>query len=510
MNAYLVLDKKLTRQDIQLKKLSQYLHQHPQWCQKRLELAQLLYSRGRWLQAIDEYRRVLELQPQLLEARLQLANILHQLGRESEAIEIYLGTLPLSPNIATLRQVTGWIEACRRRPQIALKKFESAASLEPDKATHWHALGQVYLEKESPLEALQAFDTLLAMNPNDIVALRNSYAPLLTVGNFREGLRRLRQALRLAPNDFLSLQRMIDHRCQQRLVDGKQGHHTKKLIQTVLQLAPDNADAYHSLALYHLVRGEWSRGVAVIEQFVRLHPENFRSWYHYAQCLYQTGNAKAAAEAILQAYTSYHNHPDIYLALCEIFPDAGRLNHLEPLVEEMLLRFPECWNVWVSAGQLLVESFQDPERGCSVSAKGPQLQPQLADAWFRHGRVLALAGRHKEALIALEQGWQRLPSQGGYLSSVPAAIWLGESYQALEDYSSSQHWWTQAAQRAPKLRQFNPAIADYWQGKALEALGDVTGAQQAYQSAINQQLLHPINGKVKLALVRVSNRRLTA
>ncbi|NEP56106.1 MAG: tetratricopeptide repeat protein [Symploca sp. SIO2G7] len=503
MNAHLVLDNQPIRQDTQLKTLSQYLQQHPQWCQKRLELAQLLYNRGRWQQAIEEYHRVLEWQPQLLEARLQLANILHQLGRESEAIEIYLSALPLSPNVAILHQVTGWIETCRRRPQIAVKMFESAASLEPGNVAHWHALGQVHLEKKSPFEALRAFDKALAINPDDIVALRNSYEPLLAVGNFREGLRRLKQALKLAPNDFSSLKRMVDHRCYQRLVYGEEDHQTQELMQTALQLAPDNADAYHSLALYHLVQGEWARSVAEIQRFALLHPNNSKSWYYYAQCLYQTGNAKAAAEAMLQAYTIYHNHPDIYLALCEIFPDAGRLNHLELLIEDMLEHFPECWTVWAKAGQLLVESFRELERGCRISAKGPQLQPELAEAWFCHGRVLALAGRHREALVALEQGWQRLPSQGGYLSSVPAAMWLGEIYQALEDDTSSQHWWTEAAKRASELRQFNPATADYWQGKALEALGNVAGAQQAYRSALHQQLFHPCNGKVKLALARL-------
>jgi len=503
MNAHVVLDNKPIRQDIQLKKLSQFLHQNPHWCQKRLELAQLLYSRGRWQQAIEEYRRVLEWQPKLLEARLQLGNILHQLGRESEAIEIYLSALPLSPNIATLRQVSGWIEACRRRPQIALKKFESAASLEPDNATHWHALGQVNLEKKSPLKALRAFDQVLAMNPNDIVALRNSYHSLLAVGNFREGLRRLRQALKLAPNDFLTLKLMVGHRCQQRLVYTEEGQQTKELIQTALQLAPEDADAYYNLALYHLVRGEWTTGVAVMQRFARLHPDDSRSWYHYAQCLFHTGNAKAAAEAILRAYTIYHNRPDIYLALCEIFPDAGRLNHLEPLIEDMLQRFPECWSVWVRAGELLVESFQDIERGCSLSAKGPQLQPQLAEAWFRHGRVLALGGRHREALVALEQGWQRLPSEGGYQTSVFAAMWLGESYQTLGDSTNSRHWWQETVQRAIELREFNPAIADYWQGKALEALGNVADAKQAYRNALTRQLFHPTNGKAKLALVRL-------
>jgi hypothetical protein len=62
------------------------------------------------------------------------------------------------------------------------------------------------------------------------------------------------------------------------------------------------------------------------------------------------------------------------------------------------------------AGRVLVEHFKEFERGCEVSEEGTQLQPQLADAWFRRGRVLALAGKHREAVEVLEKGcisWER-------------------------------------------------------------------------------------------------------
>lgn len=252
----------------------------------------------------------------------------------------------------------------------------------------------------------------------------------------------------------------------------------------------------------------------MLQKFTQEHPKSPGGWYHYARSLFQTGNSQAAAEAILTAYTLYQNDCEIYRALCEILPNAGRLNELHQLaikgttppvspatlVEEMLARFPERWSVWATAGRVLVESFKDIERGCTVSAKGTQLQPQLADTWFRHGRVLALAGRHQEAVEVLEQGWQWLPQEGGYLQSVPAAVWLGESYQALGDEARSRRWWEEACQRAKALVEFNPATAYYWQGRALSALGDVTGAKQAYRSAFSEQLLYPAHGEVKEAI----------
>jgi tetratricopeptide (TPR) repeat protein len=519
VNAHLVLDKQPTRQDIKLKTLSNYVQQHPSGWKKRLELAELLYSMGHWQEAVQEYRQVLQRQPHLMQVRLQLGKILQLMGRQADAIAVYQSALFLSPNMATQNHLNGLIEVCRCCPQQAVRLFESAASLEPNNPAHWYALGQVHLEAESPVAALRSFDAILSRNPDDIVALSWSYDPLLAVGNFQEAQRRLEQALKLAPNDCRTLERLATHRCYQGLVWGEEGKQTRQLIRAALRLAPDSANAHQVLSLYHLHRGEWEKGVAVLLQFAQQHPQSPGGWYHYAWCLFHTGYFQGAADAILKAYRLYQNDCEIYRALCEILPAAGRLGELHQvaiqsttppsphcplssasLVEEMLDRFPQRWSVWVSAGRVLVEGFKDLERGCRVSATGVQLQPQLADAWFRHGRVLALAGRHREAVEALNHGWQWLPQQGDYMRSVPAALWLGESYQALGDEARSRKWWEEGYQRAQAMLEFNLATAYYWQGKTLSALGDMTGAKRAYRSALSQHLPYPACEEVKEAL----------
>lgn len=502
LNAYLILDNKITRQEIKLKTLCKYVQQHPQGWKKRLEVAELLYAVGRWEQAVEEYRQVLKRQPHLIDVRLQLGKMLHLMAREAEAIEVYESALFLSRNVATRQHITGLIESCRQHYQAAVKAFESAASLEPDNVAHWLALGQAYLEIESPV-SVQAFDTILKLNPDDIVALSYSYEALMAVGHFQEAGRRVSRALELAPDDVRLRKQMAAHRIYIGLVSGEEGKQTRQMIRGVLQLAPHAADACELLAYYHLFRGEWEKGVALLQEFAEKHPNSPSGWYHYARCLFHTGNSQLAAEAILKAYTLYQNDCEIYRTLCEILPAAGRLEELQPLVAEMLQRFPERWSVWATAGRVLVESFNDINRGCAVSAKGTQLQPQLADSWFRHGRVLALAGRHKEAVEALEQGWQLLPEEGGYLRSVQAAVWLGESYRAIGDEATSWNWYEEACARAKELMEFNPATAHYWQSRVLEALGNVMGAIQAYRTALSCQLLYSAHREVKEALKRL-------
>src|SRR5205085_10053117 len=132
--------------------------------------------------------------------------------------------------------------------------------------------------------------------------------------------------------------------------------------QTILRLAPDAANAHQVLSQYHLHRGEWEKSLAVLLKFTQEHPKSPSGWYHYANCLFHTGNSQAAAEANLKAYTLYQNDCEIYRSLCEILPNAGRHNELQQLaikdrtshaslLEEMFDRFPQRWSVWVTAGR---------------------------------------------------------------------------------------------------------------------------------------------------------------
>ncbi|MCV3216121.1 tetratricopeptide repeat protein [Plectonema radiosum NIES-515] len=515
MNAHLVLEEKPARLEQKLITLSKYVHKYPQGWKKRLELADLHYKIGNWQQAVAEYRQVISRQPELIDVRLQLGKILQLMGLEKEALEIYEKALFLSENEGTQNHVNGLIAVCRGESHKAIIAFNLAAALEPDKIVHWLALAQVHQGRENSIGTLSALKQVLSVNPDDVVALIHSYDALMAVGDIQAARGRLNRAIALAGDDLRVLQRQIDRRCQMRLVSGKEGKLTKNMITSALQQAPHGAEAHNSLAYYHILRGDWAQGVEVLAEFTAEHPNHPYGWYYYGRCLFDMGEYRKAAEIMGKAYHLYPDDCEIYRALCEILPleplplplscEERGVRGLASIVEEMLKRFPECWSVWATAGRVLVECFQEFERGCQVSEQGTQLQPQLADAWFRHGRVLALAGKHQEAVQVLEKGWHILPA-GGYLQLVPGLVWLGESYAVLRDVGASKRWWEAACEGCQEWRALNPAAADYWLGRALVGLGDKLGAIQAYESALSQQLLYPARGEVEKILQRLKGK----
>ena len=204
LNVQLVSERKSTRQEQKLKTLTKYVQRYPSGWKKRLELADLLYGKGSWEEAIEAYYQVIERQPQLINVRLKLGKILQIIARKTEAIKVYQKTLPLCGNLATKHHLRGLIEVCKCQPQQAIQDFKLATSAEPKNPAHWLALGQVYLEMKNATAALEAFDQILLLKPDDLIALIQSYDALLALGKFPEAQRRLNRAEELAPHDYIS------------------------------------------------------------------------------------------------------------------------------------------------------------------------------------------------------------------------------------------------------------------------------------------------------------------
>jgi len=487
---------KPTRVKQRIRSLQRDVQRHPTGWKRKLELADLYYAIGRWQEATQAYSQILNKRPREFDLYLRLGQIWRFLERKEEAIAVYENALSQARQNTTRHHLRSLIALSRRQYTLAATHVTAATQLAPDNAAHWHLLGEIHLATEAYQDALWAYDTALALNPADLIALSESYEPLVAMGHFAEALKRVRRTYELVPHDLHAVKRLADHRSRMGLVSGEACKETKKLIRVARKVAPQAAYAEAARATYHLYRGKYKEAVAVLREVVEKQPLNPDNWYHYALCLAQSGDSQLASDAILAALALTKNDYRLYPAACEILPHAGFVSELQPLINEMLERFPERWSAWSNAGRALLLSGD--ERGCTISAKATQLQPELAEPWLQHGRTLALAGSYRQAIEALSEGYQYIPQEASLLS-VRASVWLAESYQKLADRANSRKWWQEAARHATEL--IHPdvekasgaslAMAHYWQGRALEGLGEFETAMQAYQTALDHHLLYP-------------------
>ena len=496
VSANLILPGKITNFKKKIETLQHYIKRYPSGWKKRLELADLFCYSGCWENAIAEYKNVLERKPELIEIWLKLGKIFYLSGVIDSAVNAYEKALSLSANQPISDRINALIDLCYGRYIHAIDSMQSAVASDPTIAAHWLSLGRTYLLIDSPYSALEAFRQALNCNPDDVTALRYCYDTLLVLGDIRQASRILEQVFCIAPDHVGVLMRVSTHNLRRRLVWGKAGQETLKLIRKAMKVAPDIPSVHALSAYYSIYRGDWNAGVEIMQQFVEAHPNNPSSWYVYARILLYTGNFLTAVESLHKARHLYPHDFEIYRALFELLPLVGRHDRLKSLAGEMLDRFPERWSSWAIAGNYHVEHLGLYERGVELSARGIKLQPNLADAWFQHGRALLLSGYYADAIATLEQGWEKLPESEGTPQSIPAAMWLGKSYRILEDERNSQHWWSTADYHAQKLTEFNPSLGNYWRGKALQALGQKERAAELFQKALEQQLPYPARQEI--------------
>jgi RNA polymerase sigma factor (sigma-70 family) len=415
---YLPLDHKPARQQQKVSSLRKYVQKHPEGWKKHRDLADLLYTMGQWHEALAAYRQVLRKQPDNLAVWLRLGNMLHTLNCEEQAIEAYAQARSQARREATQRHIEGLAASCRRHYATAVQALQAAAALEADTPMHQRELGLAYLQTARPVEALDAFDTVLQRHPDDLAALTDSYEALRATGRHAEAHRRAARAVEIDPNHVLALTRLARH-----LSTAGQGSHAAAsqrltLLRHALQLAPDAPEVHAALAHDHMVRGEWAQARAVLRHFTAAHPQSPSGWYYAAQGHARSGDIETAAPAIRQAYRLAPHDAQIVQATAAIWLDANIASELRPLLPKMRQDFPDDWRLQTTAGYALIQTGGDAADACALSACGPQLQPRLPQAWFRHGRVLPdpgdqLSGQPRHADRSAQPARIRTPSAAG-------------------------------------------------------------------------------------------------
>src|SRR2546427_4487599 len=122
----------------------------------RLGLARL--ARGQRAEAVESFRRVLELDPNHFIAHHNLANIFFETGNWDKSREHYVAALRIRPDDADLHNNLGIVLAALHNPVAAEEHFAQALRIHPDLASANYNLGLALRQQGKTNEAQIFFD----------------------------------------------------------------------------------------------------------------------------------------------------------------------------------------------------------------------------------------------------------------------------------------------------------------------------------------------------------------
>ena len=148
--------------------------------------------------AIEHFRRAIELEPERVETHLNLAGVLAQRGKADGAVACYRRALALKPDAVEAHHDLGVALLTQGQFDQALAHFQQALTLDPNLAQAHLNIGNVFLAQGRFEKAVASYERGLAINPGSFLQSQHSLGLALAMqGKHADAVPRFERAIAL-------------------------------------------------------------------------------------------------------------------------------------------------------------------------------------------------------------------------------------------------------------------------------------------------------------------------
>jgi putative PEP-CTERM system TPR-repeat lipoprotein len=365
----------------------------------RLERAQEARAAGDLRGALVDLRTLLRKDPQMLKARVALGEVSLELGDVASAIrELELarnGSLPLEQVAAPLARAY----LAGQRPGDALDLLDSVTTVNSDAGLS-SLRGTALLALARVNEAKQAFENAVRLDPKSVDALLG-LASALAIEDVSAGLAMTDRALQVAPDaPRVRLARGALQMQANRFAEAEKEFRAAADAAKGNGSQPFRLAALAGIAESLLARNEASGALEVTAQMQTLAPQNRVTRYLRSRALLLSGKADEALPLLEQNLSDNPQDADSRLLLGAVKLSLGELGQAEMYLSSVIAVQPGN----VAARRLLAETrLRQSKPKEALAAIAPALDRPDASR-----ELLALAGRASLAAGATASGLQYL------------------------------------------------------------------------------------------------------
>ena len=191
---------------------------------------------NRFGQAIEMYRKAIELRPEDYDSLFNLGQSYFSIGKFQEGLEVAQKAVQISPASANAHFLVGNILAAMQRHGEAVEEYNKTNALNPNSTYSFYNLGTSYLSTKQFDLAIKALKEAVRLNPNYGSAHMNLAVAYLEMKQDDDGINELKQALKYDVRAFYAAERLAKE-CLRR---GRY-QEAKEAYEWSLQNAPFNA-----------------------------------------------------------------------------------------------------------------------------------------------------------------------------------------------------------------------------------------------------------------------------
>ncbi len=400
----------------------------------------------------------------------------------------------------------GRIYLMQRNPAAARKAFEQSLALNASFLPAVSALANLDIEEKKPAEARERFKHILAKSPDNLGALMGQARIALTLGDKKEFVSYLGQAIQSHPDALEPVSQLT-------LYYMNQAHQPEQALEVAKKAAQannGNPAFLDNLGLAQLGAGHKKDAIDTYTNVTNRAPNSAIAWYHLAWAQRVAGDMNAALKSLQKSIRLTPNYLDAHIALAGVYAALGQQENALQEARTIQTLHPQAATGYNLEAELAAR-FKKPDVSLQALARAYQTAPSSDTAATYHLALLRAKKSDQAAQIALQWLKQhaddnvfRMYLAGTYLQSQQTDQAIAEYRQIIktapnhvmalnnlaallqEQNHPDSHGY---AQRAYDLQPTNPVVMDtygwnlFLQGKTQEATPLLKQAAQAMPKA---------------------------
>lgn len=465
------------------------------------ELGLLLVHEHRLDEAEQLAREALQLDPWHTSGYVLQGEVCQARRQHEEARAAYRQAVRISVDndYAIARLLDACHTRAQRRDELAFVRDELVRQVVyGDGLLAYREHARPVLESEELLQSLQEG---LSARPDLWHAWSACVQQLVAMNRLQEAEKLARQATQRFPHLprlWLDLADVCQARCD---LEGQ-----RAACQAAYDLNPSWSLAARRLAETHLLAGEPERTCTVLQQAIRRDPLDAQNHGFLADVLKRLDRGEQALQHLEQAVKLEPAYTWAWERMCELAQELGQPQRPEQIARQLVAQRPGDVRSWLVLAQALPD--ESLEERLAALQRAAELDHRCIDAYDEQARLLALAGRHEEALAAARAThvwgerlpplllaraawcqWTRGNRHAAYeqmrqaLDADPASFGM---WQMFADWAESLHRgedYLQAAQQMVRLNPQSETAFGYY-AHALLISGEREQAKRNFQRAL--------------------------
>ena len=376
-------------------------------------LAQAYSHKGKLIEAINSYQKILDLIGERAEIYAELGLLHSRLKLSQQAIWHYRQALKLKPDWAKIQYNLAVVLHQLKDWSGAIASYNKAIELKPDYAEVYYNLGVLYDQKGELEAAIVLYQQVIAIEPNLIRAYSNLGSAYVRQKDYKQAIATLERGIAVDPTSAA-----LHNNLGQVYWFNRQPGSAFKSFENAVILDSKMVLAHYNLGRLWQEWGNAERAIKYFKQAIELEPDNTVLHSSCADVYQKIGDI----ESTLNCWrTIIELEPDFVEAYCQSkssnapkdLLEIAKLScsrFLQALRQESTETNYHLWRTYSYMGDVLFEFGGITEAGFYYQ-RALQIEPQAVELYLKLGNCLAKQERLDAAIAIYNLGLLLEPEQ---------------------------------------------------------------------------------------------------